>query len=97
MTRDRLAGMLKDTLAAPEEEEEQVNALLPQGDDGAGKKKRGKKKKEVKVTVRKALVQGAADYGVQLVEEVVRSSGLDGNKLVNQIGPEGMFSCVVGG
>jgi hypothetical protein len=97
MTRERLAAMLKDTHAAPEEEEEEINALLPQGEDVAGKKKRGKKKKEVKFTLRKALVNGAADYGAQLVEEVIRSSGLDGNKLVHQIGPEGTVPIGSGG
>ena len=93
MTRVRLEGMLRDTSAAQQEEpdEEEVNALLPQDNTEMRKKTKNpkKKKKEAKYTLRKALVNGASDYGAQLVEEVIRSSSIDGNKFVSQIASQG--------
>ena len=92
MTRVRLEGILRDTSPAQQDEvdEEEVNALLPQGNKDTGKKmKNPKKKKETKYTLRKALVNGASDYGAQLVEEVIRSSSVDGNKFVSQIASQG--------
>ena len=98
MTRHRLEAILRDTSPAQQEEveEEEVNALLPQGDRETSKKtKKPRKKKEAKYTMRKALVNGASDYGSQLVEEVIRSSSIDGNKSVNQITSGGiaLFIC----
>lgn len=90
ITHEGLEGMLRNMSVAQEEaEEEEVNALLPQGDTETTKKKKPKKKKDVKYTLRKALINGAADYGAQLVEEVIRSSGVDGNRLVSQVASQG--------
>jgi hypothetical protein len=95
-TREQLEGMLRDTsLAQDEVEEEEVNALLTQGHAEMGTKKKPKKKKEIKYTLRRTLVNGAADYGAQLVEQIIRSSGIDGNKLVNQIPQNGTFSLFI--
>jgi len=99
MTPGRLHGIL--TRAPRTEdlaEEEEVNALMPaggmgevvvvgKGDKGTGKKKF--KKKEGRDTVRRALLSGAAEYGSQLIEEIIRIGGVDGNALVKSIADDG--------
>jgi hypothetical protein len=87
MTMDKLRGLLAGK-AREEPEEEEVNALMPLG-DGTGKKK-FKKRKEGKNTVKRALLSGAAAYGAQLVEEVIRSSKIDGSTLVSQVSLDGI-------
>ena len=86
MTKDRLRGMLNENVPVEEPEDEETNALMPQGDTGSDKKKKSfKKKKEVKNTVRKVLLSAAAEYGAQLIEQVIRASQIDGNALISQI------------
>jgi hypothetical protein len=87
MTMGRLKGILKANVREEPEEEER-NALMPQGDVDK-KKKSFKKKKEVKNTVRKALLNGAAEYGAQLVEQVIRASRVDGNTLIHEVSLDG--------
>ena len=84
----KLRGLLAGK-AREEPEEEEVNALMPLGDT-AGKKK-FKKRKEGKDTVKRALLSGAAEYGAQLVEEIIRSSNVDGSTLVSQVSLDGTF------
>jgi hypothetical protein len=85
MTMDKLRGILTARESEEVPEEEEVNALMPQGDVAEKKKKSFKKKKEVKNTVRKALLSGAAVYGAQLVEQVIRASQIDANILITQV------------
>ena len=66
-------------------EEEETNALLPQGDPSEKKKKSFKKQKVGKNTIRKALLSGAVEYGAQLVEQVICTSGVNGDSLVNDV------------
>ena len=100
MTPERLHGIL--TRAPQTEdlaEEEEVNALMPaggmgevvvvgKGDKGTTGKKKFKKK-EGRDTVRRALLSGAAEYGSQLIEEIIRIGGVDGNALVKSIADDG--------
>jgi hypothetical protein len=83
------------------EEEGEVNALMPLGLSagvsetkeggkakdvgGQGGKKFKKKEKEGRNTLRKVLLVGAAEYGSQLIEEMIRSSGIEGNVLVKDL------------
>jgi hypothetical protein len=86
MTMSRLQMIMKENVQTEEIEEEETNALMPQGDTSSDKKKKVfKKKKEGKNTVRKVLLSGAAEYGAQLVEQVIRASHIDGNTLVSGI------------
>jgi hypothetical protein len=86
MTMDRLQTILKENVQVDEVEDEEINALMPPGDLNAGKKKKYfKKKKEVNNTIRRALLNGAAEYGAQLVEQIIRISQVDENILINQI------------
>jgi hypothetical protein len=91
MTLERLRGILTDGAKQDEQpEEEETNALMPGGDNtGPKRKKLYKKKKETKNTIRRALLNGAAQYGAQLVEEVIRASQVDANLLINQLPTEG--------
>jgi hypothetical protein len=91
MTMERLRGILKGSSKQEEQpEEEETNALLPGGDAAETKKKKSfKKKKETKNTLQRALLNGAAEYGAQLVEDVIRASQVDGNILINQVSFEG--------
>jgi hypothetical protein len=91
------------TEVVPEEEGE-VNALMPLGVSagvserkdggkardvgGQGGKKFKKKEKEGRNTLRKVLLVGAAEYGSQLIEEMIRSSGIEGNILVKDLSEE---------
>lgn len=93
MTMQRLRGILKGSSKQEEPEEEETNALLPGGDTAETKKKRSfKKKKEMKNTLQRALLNGAAEYGAQLVEDVIRASQVEGNILINQVSFEGTSS-----
>jgi len=86
MTISRLQSILKEKIQTEEIEEEETNALMPQGDMTSDKKKKVfKKKKEGKNTIRKVLLSGAAEYGAQLVEQVIRASHIDGNTLISNI------------
>jgi hypothetical protein len=84
MTRNRLETMLRENISVEEPEDEETNALMPQG-DATSAKKTFRKKKEFKNTIRKALLNGAAEYGAQLVEQVIRASRIDGNTLITHI------------
>ena len=86
MTMARLQTILTASSPTEEPEEEETNALMPQGDSASAKKKQGnkKKKEEKKNTIRKALLSGAAEYGAQLIDEIIRASQIDGNTIVNQ-------------
>ena len=78
--------ILKENISVEEPEDEETNALMPQGDATSDKtKKTFRKKKEVKNTIRKVLLNGAAEYGAQLVEQVIRASRIDGNTLITHI------------
>ena len=89
MTAEKLRGILMRKNNAEEVvEEEEVNALMPQGDQKKNKKS-FKKKKEGKNTLRKSLLSGAAEYGKELVEEIIRASGVDGNTLITQYSDDG--------
>ena len=91
MTADKLRGiLLRKTEAEEVVEEEEVNALMPQGEEKKSKKS-FKKKKDGKNTLRKSLLSGAAVYGKELVEEVIRASGVDGNTLITQIPNDGIL------
>ena len=91
MTMERLRGILTEGTKHDEQpEEEETNALMPGGDSADAKRKKSfKKKKETKNTIRRALLNGAAQYGAQLVEEVIRASQVDANLLINQLPTEG--------
>jgi hypothetical protein len=91
MTMERLRGILTEGAKQDEQpEEEETNALMPGGDNADAKRKKlYKKKKETKNTIRRALLNGAAQYGAQLVEEVIRASRVDANLLINQLPTEG--------
>jgi hypothetical protein len=85
MTMARLQTILTTSSPAEEPEEEETNALMPQGDNPSAKKSKGnKKKKEEKNTIRKALLTGAAEYGGQLIDEIIRASQIEGNTLIIQ-------------
>ena len=89
MTAEKLRGILTRKSDVEEVvEEEEVNALMPQGEQKKNKKS-FKKKKEGKNTLRKSLLSGAAEYGKELVEEIIRASGVDGNTLITQISNDG--------
>ena len=99
MTREKLEAILfggQVVEVIPEEEEGVVNALMPGGETSLGGqvavgrtgKKLKKKEKEGRNTVRRILVSGVAEYGSQLIEEIIRSSGVEGNTLVKDIGSE---------
>jgi hypothetical protein len=92
MTMTRLQTILKANVQIDEEEED-VNALMPQGPQSDKTKKSIKKKKEVKNTIRKALFSGAPEYGGQLVEQIIRQSQIDGNTLISQISLNGISYC----
>ena len=87
MTMDTLKRLLTASGGKEDVEEEEINALLPQGDhsEKKSKKQRGKN------TLRKALLSGATEYGAQLVEQVIRASELDGNTALSQIQTDGIF------
>ena len=86
ITMGRLEFILKQNVQTEEPEDEETNALMPQGDTSSDKKKKTfKKKKEVKNTIRKVLLNGTAEYGAQLVEQVILASQIDSNTLINQI------------
>ena len=89
MTVEKLRGILMRRSESEDiVEEGEVNALMPQGEEKKNKKT-FKKKKEGKDTLRKSLLSGAAEYGKELVEEVIRASGVDGNTLITQIPDDG--------
>lgn len=85
MTLARLQLLLKRPSSMEELEEEETNALLPQGDPSDKKKKSFKKQKAGKNTIRKALLSGAGEYGSQLVEQVICASGVNGDSLVGDV------------
>ena len=85
MTKSRLETILKGNISIEEPEDEETNALMPQGDTTSDKKKKAFKKKKVKNTIRKVLLNGAAEYGAQLVEQIIRASRIDGNTLISDI------------
>ena len=86
MTKSRLETILKENISVEEPEDEETNALMPEGDTTLDKKKKTfKKKKEVKNTIRKVLLNGAAEYGAQLVEQIIRASQIDGNTLISHL------------
>lgn len=87
MTIDRLRKVFMKTAGKEEVEEEEVNALMPQGDHSD---KQSLKKQKGKNTLRKALLSGASEYGAQLVEEIIRSGQIDGNTFVSQIPLDGI-------
>jgi len=83
---DRLRGMIAGSGDKEEVEEDEVNALMPEGDhsDKKSRKQKGKN------TLRKALFVGAAEYGAQLVEQVIRASGVEGNMPLSQVQVHGV-------
>jgi hypothetical protein len=85
---DRLRGMIAGSGDKEEVEEDEVNALMPEGDHSD---KKSRKQKE-KNTLRKALFVGAAEYGAQLVEQVIRASGVEGNTPLSQVQVHGVSS-----
>ena len=88
MTLTRLRTILQNSFQNEEPtEEEEINALMPDGDTKQ-KKSFMKKKKDGKMTVRKSLVSGAAEYGAQLIEQIIRISHVDGDTLISKITPD---------
>ena len=89
MTLTRLQKILQNSIPNEEEpaEEEEINALMPDGDTKQ-KKSFMKKKKDGKMTVRKSLVSGAAEYGAQLIEQIIRTSHVEGDILISKITPD---------
>lgn len=104
MTRERLEGILFKDQVVEVVEEEEVNVLMPQGNApssmSAGKEatrtagKKKFKKKEGKNTIQRALSSGAAEYGSQLIEEIIGLSVIDGNTLVKDIPTDGTPSLI---
>jgi hypothetical protein len=88
MTMERLQGMLGKDMQTEEIEDVVVNALLPEGDESE-KTKKSKKKKDGKNTVRRALSNGASEYGAQLVEHIIQQSRIDGSMLASQVAISG--------
>lgn len=90
MTMSRLEKIFKENIQTEEpQEDEEKNALMPQGDNSNSEKKKGfKKKKEGKNTIWKVLLSGASEYGGQLVEEVIRASHVEGNTFITQLTPD---------
>jgi len=88
MTLDRLHSLVKPSENGQElenvAEEEETNALMPQGNQEK-KKSNKQRKKDSKNSLRKVLTNKLSEYGAQLVDEVVQRSGIDGSIPVNQI------------
>ena len=89
MTMARLQRILQAREKNEEAEEEESNPLLSQGAIIEKKTKPPKKKKGGTFTIRKALLSGAAQYGAQLVEQVIRSSQVDANTPISSIATDG--------
>jgi hypothetical protein len=82
MTLDRLCGVIASTAHNEEQDETSANALISQPVEA-------KKKRKAKAnTIRRALAFGAAEYGAQLVEEVISASGIEGNTPASQVTDE---------
>jgi hypothetical protein len=86
MTLDRLKGLFSANGRREDAEDEDINALMPQGDHS---EKKTKKQKGTN-TLRKALLAGTSVYGAQLVEQVIRASHVDGNLALSQLQLDGI-------
>ena len=85
MTLERLQSFLNAQDRNEEDEAEEMNALLPHEGVSEKKNKYFKKRKQTRNTIRKVLLNGAAEYGAQLIEQVVRMSAVNGDTLVSDI------------